>query len=215
NNGPRSRWGRCRGISALRNLALCKESSERSTSGRNRVTVEQTAAPQSGTRTLPQTADEYLESIRDGREVWLYGERVADVTAHPAFPNSARSMARLYGAFRDPATADRMPKPTDTGSGGLTHPFFRVARSQQDLRDNITAIQTWQELVFGWMGRTPDYKAALLTSLGQDPEYFGEFADIARLWYRRAQENVLFFAHAIANPPVDRGRPVEEARDVF
>lgn len=179
------------------------------------MTVEQTAAPQSGTRTLPQTADEYLESIRDGREVWLYGERVADVTAHPAFRNSARSMARLYGAFRDPATADRMLKPTDTGSGGLTHPFFRVARSQQDLRDNITAIQTWQELVFGWMGRTPDYKAALLTSLGQDPEYFGEFADNARLWYRRAQENVLFFAHAIANPPVDRGRPVEEVRDVF
>ena len=29
-----------------------------------------------GTRTSPMTGDEYLESIRDGREIWIYGERV-------------------------------------------------------------------------------------------------------------------------------------------
>jgi 4-hydroxyphenylacetate 3-monooxygenase len=166
-------------------------------------------------RSAPQTGDEYLESLRDGREVWLYGERVADVTTHPAFRNSARSMARLYDALHAPETRDRMLKPTDTGSGGLTHPFFRVARSAQDLRDNVTAIQTWQELVFGWMGRTPDYKAALLTSFGQQPEYFDDYEGNARRWYRDAQENVLFFAHAIANPPVDRNKPIEQTRDVF
>ena len=33
--------------------------------------------------TRPMTGDEYLESLRDGREIWLYGERVADVTTHP------------------------------------------------------------------------------------------------------------------------------------
>src|SRR5690606_6248658 len=151
----------------------------------------------------------------DGREVWLYGEKVADVTTHPAFRNSARSMARLYDAFHDEKTSDRLLRPTDTGSGGLPHPFFRVSRSRDDLRARVGAIEAWQEQVFGWMGRTPDYKAALLTSLGQDPEYFGEFADNARYWYKKAQENVSFFAHAIANPPVDRGRPVEEVRDVF
>ena len=31
----------------------------------------------------PFTGKEYLESLRDGREVYVYGERVADVTAHP------------------------------------------------------------------------------------------------------------------------------------
>jgi hypothetical protein len=34
--------------------------------------------------TRPLTGQEYLESLRDGREIWLYGERVADVTTHPA-----------------------------------------------------------------------------------------------------------------------------------
>ena len=31
------------------------------------------------------TGNEYLESIRDGRRVYLGGELIGDVTAHPAF----------------------------------------------------------------------------------------------------------------------------------
>ena len=30
-----------------------------------------------------RTGDEYRDSIRDGREVWINGERVDDVTCHP------------------------------------------------------------------------------------------------------------------------------------
>ena len=42
--------------------------------------------------TRPFTGEEYLESIRDRREVYVYGERVEDVTTHPAFRNTrARS----------------------------------------------------------------------------------------------------------------------------
>ncbi|SVD69028.1 uncharacterized protein METZ01_LOCUS421882, partial [marine metagenome] len=54
------------------------------------------------TSVRPLTGDEYLESLRDDREVWIYGERVKDVTTHPAFRNSARSVARLYDALHDP-----------------------------------------------------------------------------------------------------------------
>jgi len=32
------------------------------------------------TRTRPFTAQEYIESIRDGREIWIYGERVKAVS---------------------------------------------------------------------------------------------------------------------------------------
>jgi 4-hydroxyphenylacetate 3-monooxygenase len=39
----------------------------------------------------PFTGKQYLESLRDGREVYIYGERVKDVTTHPAFRNAARS----------------------------------------------------------------------------------------------------------------------------
>ncbi len=67
------------------------------------------------------------------------------------------------------------------------------------------AIAEWARLTYGWMGRTPDYKAALMNTLGANAEYYGQFATNARSWYKRAQENVLFMNHAIVNPPVDRG----------
>ena len=47
------------------------------------------------TRTKPFTSQEFLESLRDGREIWIYGERVKDVTTHPAFRNTSRMLARL------------------------------------------------------------------------------------------------------------------------
>ena len=75
----------------------------------------------------PFTGAEYLESLRDGREVYIYGERVKDVTTHPAFRNAARTIARLYDALHDPKQQDVLTCPTDTGSGCFTHKFFRVA----------------------------------------------------------------------------------------
>jgi aromatic ring hydroxylase len=39
---------------------------------------------------------DHLESLRDGRDVSINGERVADVTIHAPFRNSVRSAARLY-----------------------------------------------------------------------------------------------------------------------
>src|SRR3954468_22314920 len=81
----------------------------------------------------PFTGAEYIESLRDGREVYIYGERVKDVTTHPAFRNAIRMTARLYDALHDPERRDVLTAPTDTGSGGYTHKFFRAARSAEDL----------------------------------------------------------------------------------
>jgi len=50
----------------------------------------------------------YIESLRDGREVWLHGEKVADVTEHPAFRNVVRTFADLYDLQHQAATQDIM-----------------------------------------------------------------------------------------------------------
>jgi 4-hydroxyphenylacetate 3-monooxygenase len=163
----------------------------------------------------PFTGAEYIESLHDGREVYIDGERVGDVTIHPAFRNSIRSLARLYDALHDPKTKEVLTSPTDTGSSGFTHKYFRVARSREELIAQQRAIAEWSRLTYGWMGRTPDYKASLMNTLGANAEYYGQFAANARNWYRRAQESVLFMNHAIVNPPVDRGRPTSEVKDVY
>ena len=163
----------------------------------------------------PYTGAKYIDSLRDGRCVYIDGERVADVTTHPAFRNSVRSIARLYDALHDPATKDLLTCPTDTGSGGYTHKFFRVARSREDLIGAQQAIAAWSRLTYGWMGRTPDYKAAFSNTLGANPDWYGPYAENARRWYIRAQETVPFMNHAIVNPPIDRHKPAEQVKDVY
>ena len=88
----------------------------------NREDKEAFAALDSTTGVMPDakpmTGDEYLQSLDDGREVYIYGERVENVLTHPAFRNTARMTARLYDAMHDPAHKDKIMVPTDTGNGG-------------------------------------------------------------------------------------------------
>jgi two-component FAD-dependent monooxygenase len=166
-------------------------------------------------RTRPLTGAEYVESLRDSREIYLYGDRVADVTTHPAFHNPVRMVARLYDALHDPEHKDVLTKPTDTDSDGYTHRFYTTPTSVEDLVGDQQAIATWARMSYGWMGRSPDYKAAFLGTLGANAEYYAPYSDNARRWYAESQEKVLYWNHALAHPPVDRDRNPDEVADVF
>ncbi len=171
--------------------------------------------PVETTATRPLTGEEYLESLRDGREIWIYGERVGDVTTHPAFRNTARMVARLYDALHDPVRRDILTTQTDTGNGGVTHKFFKAPYTLEEMVGGRDAIAEWARVGYGWLGRAPDYKAAFLATLGANAEFYAPFQDNARRWYTRAQEQVLFMNHAIIHPPVDRDRPIHEVGDVY
>jgi 4-hydroxyphenylacetate 3-monooxygenase len=156
---------------------------------------------------------EYLESLRDGREVYIYGERVSDVTAHPAFRNSCRSIARLYGALHDPKYKEVLT--TVDALGHRTHKFFKPSSTAQELFEAREALITWARLSYGFMGRTPDYKASFMASMAANPEFYAPFDESARRWYVKYSSQCLFLNHVLINPPVDRNRPVHEVDDVF
>ena len=50
-----------------------------------------------------RTGKAFLESLRDDRQIWIDGERVADVTTDRRFAGAAQSMAELYDMQHDPA----------------------------------------------------------------------------------------------------------------
>jgi aromatic ring hydroxylase len=154
--------------------------------------------------TLPYTGQEFLDSLDDGREVWIYGQRVGNITAHPAFRNTARMIARLYDALhadhRDGANVLTCP----TEWGGFTHRYFIASRTVEEQVAARDAIAAWSRLTYGWLGRSPDYKAAFLATLGANAEFYAPYQENARRWYRHSQERVPFIDHAIIHPPVDR-----------
>ena len=53
-----------------------------------------------------RSGKEYLEGLKDDREVWLQGKRVADVTEHPGLNRSARTLASFMDRQSDPKYRD-------------------------------------------------------------------------------------------------------------
>jgi 4-hydroxyphenylacetate 3-monooxygenase len=153
---------------------------------------------------LPYTGKEFIDSLDDGREVWIYGERVKNITAHPAFRNTARMIARLYDALHKDHAEGKNVLTCPTEGGGFTHRYFTAPRSAQEQVDARDAIAAWSRITYGWLGRSPDYKAAFLATLGANAEFYEPYQENARRWYRFSQERVPFVNHAIVQPPVDR-----------
>ena len=159
------------------------------------------------------TGKEYLESLKDGRVVFLNGEEISDVTTHPAYENSAKSYARMYDALHDPEKQDTLTGINEYGD--RTHKFFITPRSSQDLLGARDAIVEWSKMNFGFMGRTPDYKASFIGHLEGYSDYYEGFEDNAKAWYRKASKELPFINHTVINPQMDRSKSLHENKDVF
>ena len=55
-----------------------------------------------------RTGEDYRQSIRDGREIWINGERVADATKHPSFKPLVDVRARIYDMAHEARYRDLM-----------------------------------------------------------------------------------------------------------
>ena len=71
------------------------------------VQTEQRTASRAASGSMRTGAD-YLRSLNDGRQVFVDGEKVKDVTTHPAFREAARSIARLFDIAAAPENRERM-----------------------------------------------------------------------------------------------------------
>lgn len=163
----------------------------------------------------PMTGDEYMASLRDGREVYFRGERVADVTTHPAFRNSVRSIARMYAALHAPGARGLLAVPTDTGNGDFTHPFFqdRKQRRRPGSRPGTRSRSRNARSTAGWDAR-PTTRPRSSAPSAPTPTSTASTGKNALHWYKQSQERVLYLNHAIVNPPIDRDKPADETADV-
>ena len=147
------------------------------------------------------TGQEYLESIRDGRRVYVGSERVDDVTAHPAFRNAARSFAMIYDKKRAPENRDVMVFEED---GESFSSYFLLPRTSEDLRKRFETHRRIASWTYGLLGRSPDNFPSYVSGLVMDPAMFERirpgFGDNIKNYYKHMRGNDIFASHTVTNP---------------
>ena len=163
-----------------------------------------------------RTGSEYLRSLNDGRQVFVDGERVKDVTTPSRLSRGGRSIARLYDIAAAPEMRERMtfvsPK---TGEPVLR--AYQIPRSHADLRARRLFSETWAEATFGLMGRTPDHVAGFFCGYAATPGVLAaggqRFADNVVAFYEHMRDNHLYASYAIVPPQIDRSKPAHKQSD--
>ena len=165
-----------------------------------------------------RTGAQFIEGLRDNREVWLGDERVKDVTTHPAFRGPIESLARLYDMQHDPALQPMLtyPSPTTGHPVGIS---FLIPRTHEDLRRRRQMIKIWADATCGMMGRSGDFLNSMITAWAAKKEYFAQKSpeNAERVWryYEHCRENDLFLTHALIDPQVDRTKNRAQQDDPY
>ena len=146
---------------------------------------------------------DYITRLREQpAEVWLRGERVKDVTTHPALRNGVHSLAALYDMQHDPILRETMTyrSPTSGDPVGLS---FITPQTTQDLECRREMMTHWARATCGMMGRTPDFLNVSLMAMAAAGDYFAQnrpaFKDHIRRYYEYVREHDLTLTHTLLN----------------
>jgi len=166
-----------------------------------------------------RTGDEYRESIRDGREVWMDGERVDDVTTHPSFAPIVDARARIYDMAHDEETRAVMSYVDDV-SGERNAIALKPPRTVEDWDDKRRAVNTVLDELGGVVLRVGDETVGEMWSLadGQDVlnSVDARFAKNIRDHVAKALERDPFHVSANTDPKGDRSkRPQDQDPDML
>ena len=157
-------------------------------------------------------------SLQDGRQVFIDGARVADVTTHPAFARSVASVCRLYDFQSAPANHVLMAYTPD-GAHEPVHKMWQLPTSYAELAQRREALVAWASLHAGFLGRSPDHVASCIAGMymgrdifaAHDPARAGALED----YYRYARDNDLYLTYVIINPQADRSKSAGDQADPF
>jgi 4-hydroxybutyryl-CoA dehydratase/vinylacetyl-CoA-Delta-isomerase len=97
-----------------------------------------------------RTVEEYKESLRDGRRVYIQGEKVEDVTTHPILSIVVDTVAQGFAltSSEDPKIRNLFTA-LNPETGERINRFFLTPRNSEDLLDRMKMIRRSIELVGG------------------------------------------------------------------
>ncbi|WP_029003977.1 4-hydroxyphenylacetate 3-hydroxylase family protein [Azorhizobium doebereinerae] len=164
-----------------------------------------------------KTGQQHTESLRDGRQIFLDGALVADVTTHPAYRGAVASVAKMFDFQSAPENRDLMTFETETGT--RANKIWQLPKSYEELKSRRAGLEAWTELHAGFLGRAPDHVASCIAGMYMGLEVF-EAYDPARAkaladYYRYARDNDLYLTYVIINPQADRSKSAAQQQDPY
>jgi 4-hydroxyphenylacetate 3-monooxygenase len=158
-----------------------------------------------------RTGDQYLDSIRDNREVYINGERVKDVTRHPMFKPLIDIRARIYDMQHEAATRGILSFQQDGEWQAVAN---KLPRTQQDWWDKRRATDTVLDAIGGIVTRVGDETIGEMWSLFDGQELLNEVDPQFSANIRRHVQAVItadpFHVSANTDPKGDRSKPPQE-----
>ena len=151
-----------------------------------------------------RSGKEHLNSLRDGRVVYIGSERVDDVTCHPAFCNAAATVAALYDMKADPANREIL---TYEEEGSRHSVYFLQPRTRDDLQRRMLGHRRIADATFGMFGRSPDHVASFVTGMAMKPDALPApcaHADNLQRYYRHLRDNDVYVVYAVLPPQAAR-----------
>ena len=153
-----------------------------------------------------RTADEYLESLRDGRTVYFRGSRVPDVTKHPVIGVAVKHAAIDYHLAHDPAHRELC---VVSDADGEYSRYYQIPRTPDDLlkRSALIELATAQggTLVVLIKEIGTDALCGLLrVSPAVDQKYQTEYSQRVQRFYEHCRQNDLAIAVAQTDVKGDR-----------
>ena len=163
-----------------------------------------------------RTVDQYLASLRDGRTVYVQGEKVDDVTTHPIMQINVGHSANIYALAARPELAEvfTMPSP-DTGEP--VSRYFMQPKNPEEvaLRGRLIEEHTRQDhstLNLTKVVGTDSLMALTVTAAHLDRDLGTTYRERVRSYLAHCRENDLSMALAQTDAKGDRSlRPHEQA----
>lgn len=164
-----------------------------------------------------RTGDQYRETLRDDREVWINGEKVRDVTRHPSFKPIVDARARIYDMQHEARTQPVMTyeEGGERFATGLKLPF--TAADWEAKRKAVDAVM-WD--IGGVVTRVGDETIGEMWSLWDGKDILNEidsrFAHNIERHIKLATKNDPFHVSANTDPKGDRSkRPQDQDPDML
>ena len=158
-----------------------------------------------------RTGEEYLASIDDGREVYINGERVRDLAAHPMFKPLIDIRARIYDMQHEPATRALLAYRAADEWHAVAN---QLPRSQEDWWAKRRATDTVLEAIGGVVTRVGDETVGEMWSLYDGQDVLNEVDPQFSANIRRHIDAVLardpFHVSANTDPKGDRSKPPQQ-----